>query len=206
MIITASHHKIISPFFRFYTIRKIEKSFEKVCMIGNYIDEKTPMLAFSNHYSWWDGFWVHYLDLKLFKRKFYFMMLEDQLKKHWFFKYTGGFSVNKGSRSVLESINYAARLLSKPQNMVLMFPQGKIQSLHTKEFKFEKGAEYILKRANENVQVMFIANLIDYFSNPKPSLYIYFEEFNEKTFSIESIQKAYNSFYEKCINKNLKLP
>jgi hypothetical protein len=52
------------------------------------------------------------------------MMLEDQLKRYWFFKYTGGFSVKKKSKSITETLNYTQELLSDGKNLVLIFPHG----------------------------------------------------------------------------------
>ena len=102
------------------------------------------------------------------------MMLEEQLKKHWYFNYTGGFSVKKSTRSAVQTIQYSAELLSHPENLVLMFPQGKVESIHKQSFTFEKGVERILKRTDRSkVQLVFLVNSIDYFINMKPILHHY---------------------------------
>jgi hypothetical protein len=49
-----------------------------------------------------------------------------------------------------------------------------------------------------------VANLIDYFSKEKPSLYIYFKEFSPVDSKIEKIQEDYNVFYSGCIAGNTK--
>jgi 1-acyl-sn-glycerol-3-phosphate acyltransferase len=110
----------------------------------------------SNHLSWWDGFWAMYLNIKLFHRKFYFMMLENQLKKHMFFNRTGGYSIKKGSKSIIETIEYTAHLLSDKQNLVLLFPQGEIQSLYTHVFRFENGIGHIMKKLTGKAQIIFL--------------------------------------------------
>lgn len=133
------------------------------------------------------------------------MMLEEQLRKYWFFKYTGGFSIKKSSRSVVESINYTSELLSDNHNLVLMFPQGEIQSLYTRSFSFEKGVETILNKTKGKFQIFFVANLIDYFSNPKPSLFIYLTEYYSSSFQIGHIESSYNKFYDHCLTENQKL-
>ena len=70
-----------------------------------------PVLAIANHISWWDGFCLMHLNLKVLNRKFNFMMLEVQLKKHWYFQYSRAYSVKKKSQSVISSIAYTAELL-----------------------------------------------------------------------------------------------
>ena len=173
----------------------MKRHFHKVELIGNYENTGKPVLVLSNHYSWWDGFWLMYINLKVLKRKFHFMMLEEQLRKFWFFNYTGGFSVNKNSRSIIETIRYTVDLLSNKNNMVLVFPQGEIQSQHKNTIRFEKGIEKILNTTQNEVQILFVANFTEYFSEPKPSLFINFKEYKSTDYSTKVIEEAYNKFY-----------
>jgi 1-acyl-sn-glycerol-3-phosphate acyltransferase len=205
MILKAKHHYFIYNFFQLYGIYLIKKKFHSVNFNGKIRDEKLPVIVLSNHISWWDGFWIMYFNRKILKRKFYFMMLEDQLRKHWYFNYCGGFSVNKNSKSLIESLKYCIDLLEHTDNMVLLFPQGEIKSMHMQNIEFQKGIEYILHNCSNNIQILFIANIIDYFSNPKPTLNIYFEEYTEKAFEIKNLEEAYNKFYLKSINTQITL-
>jgi len=187
-----------------YTLLKIRSHFHNVFIKGDYIEKGMPVLVISNHLSWWDGFWAMYLNMKLFHRKFYFMMLEEELKKHMFFNKTGGYSVKKGSRSVIESLNYTAELLSCKNNLVILFPQGKIESLYTRDFRFEKGIEYILKKVKGEVQILFLVNLVDYFSEPRPGLFMYFREYTGSGTDTDTLRMEYNDFHSECINENLQ--
>jgi len=137
-MIKAKHHIFIYPFFKWFTVRKLKSTFNKIEIIGTCKDENLPVLVIANHISWWDGFWVMYLNMQKFHRKFYFMMLEEQLRKHWYFNFTGGYSVRKSSRSIIDTLNYTAELLEHSSNMVLLFPQGRITSMHNQEIKFER--------------------------------------------------------------------
>lgn len=132
------------------------------------------------------------------------MMLEEQLRKFWYFRYTGGFSVNKGSRSVLESLDYASELLNNINNLVLIFPQGEIQSSHVKRFSFEKGVSRVIAKKNSNTTILFLVTLQDYFSNKKPSLYCYYREV-EGDNDIVQIARKYNEFYSCCLIAQSKL-
>ena len=130
------------------------------------------------------------------------MMLEEKLRKHWYFNYTGGFSVNKSSRSAVETIQYSAELLSHPNNLVLMFPQGKVESIHKHSFTFEKGVEKILERTNrDNVQIVFLVNSIDDFINRKPILHQYITEYIGESINYNELEKRYNTYFAKCIKQ-----
>jgi 1-acyl-sn-glycerol-3-phosphate acyltransferase len=204
MIIKARHHFIIYPFFKLYAVYKIRKHFHEVFISGEFREKGLPVLLISNHISWWDGFWAMYLNLKLLHRKFHFMMLEDQLKKYSFFINSGGYSVRKGSRSVIESIDYTVKILSDKRNLVLLFPQGTISSLYEQHIKFERGLERIMKEVQGRVQVIFMANLVEYFSQEKPSLYINIMEFDMADYSFKIIEKEYNVFYSASVAENIK--
>ncbi len=193
-MIRAKHHIILFPFFKSYVLWKMKSSFASCEIFGEVPDQNKAILWIANHISWWDGIWVLGVNQKLFGRKFHFMMLEEQLRKNWFFKYTGGFSVRKESRSAIESLRYAAELLNHPENMVLMFPQGEIQSMQRHRFKFEKGVERILSSVSADVQVIFQANFLDYLSKPKPTLFQYIGEY-KGTSSYTEMEEAYNRFY-----------
>jgi hypothetical protein len=157
----------------------------------------------SNHVSWWDGIWIMYLNVNVFKRKFHFMMLEDQIRKNKVCNQVGGYSVKKGSRSIIESLAYTAELLKDKQNMVLVFPQGKIESFYTPSIQFEKGFNNVLKKVHSEVQVVFIVNLVDYLSNTNPSLSMYYKEYDNVNLNAEKMQEDYNQFYAQCIKEQL---
>jgi len=133
------------------------------------------------------------------------MMLEEQLRRHWYFNYTGGYSVRKNSRSALESINYTAELLTDAGNMVLLFPQGKINSVYKDSFVFERGIEKILKKVNrDELEIVFTANMVDYLSDVRPSLYQYVEEYKDSAISWSEIETQYNLFYRRCLENQIK--
>lgn len=205
MILKARHNIFLYPFFIWYSQWSIRRHFKNVIVNGSYIERHLPLLIISNHVSWWDGFWVVNLNRKLFKRRFNFMMLEEQLRKHWYFNFAGGYSVRKHSRSALESINYTTELLTDPDNLVLLFPQGKINSVYNDTFVFEKGIERILKKVNrDQLEIVFLANMVDYLSDPIPSLYQYIEEYISPDITCYEIEKQYNLFYRRCLDIQTK--
>jgi 1-acyl-sn-glycerol-3-phosphate acyltransferase len=201
LILKAKHNVIIYPFFKWYIRFKINRNFNRFKISSEIVEKNLPVLLITNHNSWWDGLWVEFVNQRIFKRKFHFMMLEEQLRKFWFFNYTGGFSVRKNSKSIIETLDYTRQLLTNKNNLVLMYPQGKIQSMHEPDFKFERGLEHILKKLQNPVQVVFMVSLVDYFSSDKPGLYLYLKEYAEYIFQTNNIQSAFGEFYQTCIEK-----
>lgn len=130
-------------------------------------------------------------------------MLEEQLLKNWYFKYTGGFSINKKSKSIIETLNYTAELLQNKNNIVLMFPQGKIFSMHHRSFIFEKGIEKVLEKTSGKTQVIFLANIVDYFADVKPNVTMNIAEYKGDS-KAAALEKSYNLFYESCIETQIK--
>jgi 1-acyl-sn-glycerol-3-phosphate acyltransferase len=181
----------------------MNRTFHSFSIKTNLKDKGLPVLLICNHVSWWDGIWSFYVNRKLFKRKFHFMMLEEQLRKNWFLGYTGGFSVSRNSRKVVESIQYAAELLRDNNNLLLFYPQGEIESIHRQDFVFQKGIGRILNLVQHNIQVVFLVCLVDYFSNVKPVVNAYVHEYEGK-YSHKDLQDEYNNFYKRCLTSQIQ--
>jgi hypothetical protein len=81
----------------------------------------------------------------------------------------------------------------------LLFPQGEIQSIYTDYFKFENGLKYILANKKTDIQLIFNINLVDYFSDQKPSLTVYFKKYDlQKSKSLKDIEADFNHFAQQC--------
>ena len=199
-MIKAKHHIVIYPIFKGLTRLLLKRKFSSTTINGNFNDSGNPVLVIANHISWWDGFWLMHLNLKVLNRKFHFMMLEEQLKKHWYFQYSGAYSVKKKSRSIVQSIAYTAKLLQHSNNMVFMFPQGEINSLYNNSIRFEKGAQKIIGLCSDEVQVLFVANLVDYLSDSKPNLFTYIKSFSAKQLKDNVVETEYNTFYNNVLS------
>ncbi len=205
-MIGAHHSWLHNTFFASYIRYILNKDFDSVNIKGTYKDQKLPLLVIGNHFSWWDGFFPYELNRKIFKRRLYLMMLEEQLAQRKFFRRLGAFSINPGSRSVVESINYASDVLKDKSNILILFPQGKIHSQYTTDMVFQKGWFRVLKNPGNPVHILFMANLTDYFSKRKPSLFIYLEDFPKThDFVLEELTSGYNSFYRRCIEYQKQL-
>lgn len=202
MMIKAKHHWFIYPFLLWYGQTRIKIHFNKIKMEGKQIDNDLPLLIIANHFSWWDGFFIALLNQKKFQKKFHIMMEKKQLDQNPILKGGGIFSVTKKSREAVETLRYSTELLKHSENMVALFPQGKFESAYQHPLHFEKGVEWIIKKAENRIRLVFVANQVEYFDTVKPNLFIHFEEYTPGEKNIGQIEKDYNDFFEKCYKKN----
>jgi 1-acyl-sn-glycerol-3-phosphate acyltransferase len=178
----------------------LKKHFQDVFIELDDYQHEGSILLISNHFSWWDGFIGNYLSFKYLKKKFHVMMLREQLAKRMFLNKAGAFSVEKSSRSAVESLRYSAEILSAKDNLLMMFPQGAIESLYHRDFRFARGVEKILERCNPAPEILFNVNLVDYFPNPRPTLFIRTKYYHgERT--TQKLEEAFNYFHQECMAK-----
>lgn len=178
--------------------------FSKINVNNLFNDNNKPLLIIGNHFSWWDGFFGLFVAHKVLKRRLFVMMLEEQLIKRSYLSKIGAFSIKKNSKSALDSLNHASGLLEKPENAVLIFPQGRFQTQWMQQITFEKGWIRIANgtRGREKPQLVFMVCLVDYFPHLRPMLSIYISGFNSGNYNNnEEIEQAYNDFYHDCIKK-----
>jgi 1-acyl-sn-glycerol-3-phosphate acyltransferase len=198
-MIEAKHHPLVSWFFRLFAARSIHKHFHEVVTDGHVDCSNHAVLMFSNHISWWDGFWALYLNTKIFGKRFHFMMDEKELKKRWLFNYTGGYSIT-GNKTMFESLAYTGELLENPENLVVIYPQGKLYSSHVREVQFKRGVERI--NIPDKTKVVFLVQITDYYQFKKPTLYFYYTGADEQTVKNRQFGQAYQQFYQECIKKH----
>ncbi|SMC71377.1 1-acyl-sn-glycerol-3-phosphate acyltransferase [Pedobacter nyackensis] len=161
------------------------------------INREVATLLLMNHYSFNDGPLMHLLCRKVLKKEFKVMVLEEQMHNFRPLKYIGCFSVNKKSKSIVDSLNYAASLLKDPENMLGIFPQGGVYSQHLDRIHFEQGLDRILKKNKQPIQVVFAVVLLDFLANFKPKANVYLMDYSGEQDSVK-MEKAYNIFYQSC--------
>lgn len=182
----------------YYIKWTVGKTFHELLFNDIAIDKSKSVLLIGNHFSFWDGLILYCINDRLLKKKLHVMILEETARKERFLKYVGVFSVKKDSRSILQSLDYAAELLSDPANLVLMFPQGRLYANFVTNINFEKGLVRIIEKAAENFQLVFASTFIQYFKHKKPTATVYLksEPENYAGKSIEKLQEAYQRHYE----------
>lgn len=163
-----------------------------------------------NHFSFLDGFLAAYLFGKtLLKngdmKRLYIMSVKKQMEKNWWLKYMGSFSVDPGKRSIQESFEYAAEILAEPGNLLLFFPQGRLESCHIRHIKFETGISEIIPKIKGNTQLLWSSNLIEYFESIKPSVYFNMVDCGTNhDFDFDTLQQKVNQFHQEAIKRNIR--
>ncbi|MBE2279162.1 MAG: lysophospholipid acyltransferase family protein [Ignavibacteriaceae bacterium] len=179
-MIKADHKKWARILFDFYIERQFKRSFSSFNLINPppEIPEGTSVLFTPNHFSWWDGFLIDLICKKLYPSKiFHILMLEEQLKRYYFFNYLGAYSINlNDARSMIESINYTNNLLNKPDNFIAFYPQGEIQLYGLENIKLKKGFKRVLGASNANYLVVPVAFKFQFEEEKLPAIYCRFGE------------------------------
>ncbi len=223
-MIRANHHIAYEKFFDLYLGWIMRRDFRRHRILefpkgadhmrslvdaSSYMEEDLPgclsaaiddysILMVGNHFSWWDGFIARTVNRKLIGRKLYVMMLEEQLKPRMFLTRLGAYSIRQNHRSALETVNYTLDLLQNPENLVVMFPQGRFQSIYQQPVSFEKGWFRILQKAGDHTALVFMVNLVDYFEHRKPTLTTCLRLVNESFSDVHEVEQAYNAFYKEA--------
>jgi 1-acyl-sn-glycerol-3-phosphate acyltransferase len=188
---------IVFKFFSWYINRIIKTDFHDLLFNEINLDRNRAVLLLANHFSWWDGFVLFQINRIYFKKNFHVMISHENYRTVWFLKYLGSFSVKKKSRSIIETLEYAGKLLNDPNNLVLIFPQGKLHSGHVEDVIFEKGLMNLISSSSKSFQYVFAASFSDYFQNRKPTINCYLQEWEGAEFtSLQLIKSAFNKHYE----------
>ncbi|MEL7146026.1 MAG: 1-acyl-sn-glycerol-3-phosphate acyltransferase [Bacteroidota bacterium] len=183
----------------------LKRRFRKLTINGkiDYPDES--ILLLQNHFSWWDGFLGSYLCYKYLCKSYHVMVQESQLKRLWYFKYKGAFSVKKKSRELFESLSYAQTLLKDQKNLVLVFPQGRLQSMHTTKIEIEKGISRLLVECGPTCRVLYNAVIVDYFEGFKPTVTFHLLDLGTANeIDTEALPQQISQFHQEAMQKSVR--
>lgn len=176
-MIKADHNIFAQKLFYAYIKRLMKKHYSHFYLVNKppIISDKNSLVFVPNHISWWDGFFIGHIERNYYNRKVHIMMLEEQLKKYWFFKKVGAYSISPGNiKSFLETRNYTRELISNNSNSVIIYPQGEIESYEKRPLSLKKGLDKILDYNQNNVSILPVAFKIQYYSEMKPSIIVRF--------------------------------
>jgi 1-acyl-sn-glycerol-3-phosphate acyltransferase len=179
-----------------YTRWIVSRHFHEILFNTIEVDPDKSVLLIANHFSFWDSLILYIINQKLLKKQFHVMVREDTTLHLKYLKYGGAFSVRKRSRDVIESLDYAAELLNDPQNLVLIFPQGKLYSNFVNQINFEKGMMKIIEKSRGKFQLVFATTFIQYFKHKKQSVTVYLKNEAYAGKSFDEIKNAYQQHYD----------
>lgn len=177
-MIQAHHARWAESIFTLYIDRILRRHFHSITLLGPVptYDSRHPLLILPNHSTWWDGFFVHLLNRRLFKRPLYMLMLEEQLRRYRFFSRLGAYSISGDSpRSIAETLRYTVNILQDtPSPLVCIFPQGVLLPWHIRPLGYRRGAEHILRRVEKPVTILPLAIRCEFLGEQYPAASLLF--------------------------------
>ena len=125
------------------------------------------------------------------------MVNEETMRKIKFFKYLGAFSVHQQSRQIVQSLQFAAQLLQQPQNLVVVFPQGKLYSNFAQQLQVAGGAFKIGQLAGTNkFQYIMVASFTENMQHRKPTAQLYLINYPGEAFATaQQLNSTFNTHY-----------
>ena len=177
---------------------------------GTTIKAGHSYLLMCNHFSFWDGFWAAYLSLNAINQQqemkgFYIMVLKKQMQMNPWLKYLGCFSIAPGTTTVNESLAYASEILSKPGNILIMYPQGNLESNHVRDIVMKDGISLIVNQIKGDCQLIWSSNFVEYFESMKPSVYSHMLDCGTNhDFNFEELTKKINVHHKVSIKKQFR--
>jgi 1-acyl-sn-glycerol-3-phosphate acyltransferase len=179
-MIPARHNKCADWLLKAYLHWQFKNHFYALWLLGT---KPTPpadlsSLLLPNHSTWWDGFFIHLLNEKIFKRTTYLMMLEDQLKRNSFFSRAGAYSIDPNSQaSIRSSLQYTHAVLQQkthPPPLVCIFPQGILLPWHTRPLHYHRGVEWLCRKTAKPLCLLLLAIRIEYLNQQRPEVFFQF--------------------------------
>lgn len=213
-MIEPKHNSLARFIFNAYEYRILKKSFNRFILLNNdlQIDENKPAILLPNHFSWWDGFFIDFLvRIGGIDKKFHIVMLEEQLRRYWFFRLLGASGFNpQNPKSIVKLSNYINNLLNSPHNLLVFYPQGEIQ-LFDNDLELKEGLSFILKNVNKDVAIYYPFFKIQYFDKRTPDLLCKLYPgvkieiiLNDFTKFIEDYKLKYEDFKQKSLISTYK--
>jgi len=180
--------------------------FNKIIIRECEIRPDISYLLLCNHFSFWDGFWLAYMVHIVFQRRnllntVYTMTLKQQMLNYKWLRNVGCFSIEPGKISVVESIQYATKVMDTPGNILFIFPQGKLESSHVRTIEMEKGIASLIPRIKAPYQMIWCSNITEYFESINQTLYMNLLDLGpEKKFDFEELKGRVNTFHQECLD------
>jgi 1-acyl-sn-glycerol-3-phosphate acyltransferase len=213
-MIQAQHGAWADHIFHPYVLWLFKRHFHAIHLLGKIpeTNPELPLLLLPNHSTWWDGFFVYLLNKKLFKRRPYLMMLEEQLARYRFFARLGAYSVNPQSPgNIKESIKYSIEILKQkliPKPMLCIFPQGELLPWEKRPLFYKSGVEAIMSGYAGKANFLPLAIKTEFMGNQLPEAFFYFGESmiaNSNTFTgMQRLQEIEEELLDALSRKIIK--
>ena len=177
-MITHTRSEFVTRWFSNHAKCSLQKNFSKCSLTKESqiptFEENIPVIAVSNHSSWWDALLGLYVGQYVFKKEMYGVFKEEQLRRYGIFRFVGAYSVDQESLGdVKEFLRYTHELLKDTSRLLWIYPQGTLSSNNILPFDFKKGFANIAARFKK-VHIFKMVVSYDFWIEPKPEIVIDF--------------------------------
>jgi len=203
-MVRSAKNSFIRWFFHRYILRIVGRNFHAVNFNQIETNSDKSILLLANHYSWWDGFLLYYINARLFKRKIHMMVHDQTLQQHLYFKAIGAYPIKKKSKEIFKSLEYTTQLLADPENLVVIFPQGKIYSNFINSVNFEKGIGQVINKAAQSFQLIFAVSFIEHLQHKKASVNVYLKNIGTNCTNLTEVNQAFQEHYQAAKTEQTK--
>ncbi|MCF8260091.1 MAG: lysophospholipid acyltransferase family protein [Melioribacteraceae bacterium] len=172
-MIKTEHKKWAHFLFDKYIHRLLKKNFSNFWITNDLpnISNSEKLIITPNHISWWDGFFVDFINKSLLHRNIHVMMLEDQLKRYHFFNKVGAYSIDpSNTKKIKESFDYTLETINDPRNFSVIYTQGEIEAYEKRPLAIKRGIQLISRMAEFEFTVLPVVFRIQHFEEKNPAL------------------------------------
>lgn len=173
--------KLITAWFGWLSHGKLKKSFHRMSLTTRSelprFEAGVPAIVIANHPSWWDALLVGELSIRLFRREYFGMFDEEQLKKYGIFRLLGGYSAEKTPGSAHPStsemkqfLRFSAELLEGKERLLWVFGQGDLVSAE-EPIRLRRGFAAVAKQLRK-VQLLKLNISYDTWYESKPEIIV----------------------------------
>lgn len=146
--------------FAFYVRRMMRRTFRAVRLAREPRPSRmdgAPLMVISNHPSWWDPLVCLIVATTCFdQRRHYAPIDAAALEKYGFFKRLGFFGVEQNSRrGAATFLRTGERILSKPNSMLWVTPQGGFTDVRSRPVRLKAGVGHLARRIPSAATVPF---------------------------------------------------
>ncbi|WP_017260315.1 lysophospholipid acyltransferase family protein [Pedobacter arcticus] len=205
--------KIPRLFFKigwFFISWLVARRFNKLQIHPIDIAPNSSYLLLCNHFSFWDGFLAAYLVKHSINKAqrvnvINFMSVKKQMQMNPWLRYTGSFSVSPGKTSSGKSVAYASEKLNTPGNVLVLYPQGNLESCHVREIAMKDGINALIPQIKGNCQIIWSSNLLEYFEGLKPSIDFHLLDCGTNhSFNFENLTEKVNQHHRLALKKQIR--
>ncbi len=194
-MIEAQHKWWAEKIFRPYIDSQFRKNFGSFNLINEppAVNPDKSVLFTPNHFSWWDGFLIHKIQREFYpERTFYILMLEEQLKVYYFFKFLGAYSIKLNNpKGIVETFEYTRKILKQKKTFAAIYPQGAIEPFDKEPLTVKKGLEKFTQGCGQLTQLVPVAFKFQFFEGKHADIYVRFGE----VFELPHDKKGFDDYY-----------